>query len=144
MNLSESQTIVLLEVLRILRNNENRQSRKKIYESYLDKKFENLESLDIETRNCIEKLNGDFDEIGFLAEEFQIKDRLFLLYSDTIRRVWIVLENYLKQEQKKRNKNDPTSKQFGYYFHQLSSDAKKYRDKNHLKEPGITDLRRIN
>ena len=144
MNLSESRTIVLLEVLQILRDNENRQSRKKIYESYLDKKFENLDSLDTETRNCIEKLTGDFDEIGFLAEEFQIKDSLFLLYSDTIRRVWIVLENYLEHEQKKRDENDPSSKQFSYYFHQLSSDAKKYRDKNNLKEPGITDLRRIN
>jgi hypothetical protein len=143
MNLSESQTIVLLEVLRILRDDENRKSRKKIYECYLDKKFENLESLDIETRNCIEKLNGDFDEIGFLVEKFQIKDSLFLLYSDTIRRVWIVLENYFKQEQKKRDENDPSSKQFCYYFNQLSSDAKKYRDNNNLKEPGITDLRTI-
>ncbi|WP_232203003.1 MULTISPECIES: hypothetical protein [Nitrosopumilus] len=141
MTLSESQTIALLEVLRILRHNESRFARKKIYESYLDRKFENLESLDLETIHYVEKLNGDFDEIGFLVEEFQIKEQLFPLYSDTIRRIWIILENYLQKEQNKRSKKDPASKQFSYYFTNLAQEAKKYRDKNNLPEPGITDLR---
>ena len=141
MDLSESQTIIFLEILQILRNNENIMARKKIYEAYIDKKLDNYESLDNQTRLSAEKLYGDFDEIGFLVEEFDIKDKLFGLYSDTIRRVWIALQNNVKKEKNEREKNDPSSKQYGYYFTQLADEAKKYRDKNNLKEPGFTDLR---
>lgn len=139
--LSDSQTIVLLEVLRILRDEKNITARKKIYELFMDKKLGT--SSDKETRSLVEKLNGDFDEIGFLVKEFDIKDMLFALYSDTIRRVWIALQNDIQREQNERNKNDPTAKNFGYYFTQLALEAKKYRDKNNLKEPGFTDLRHL-
>lgn len=142
MNLSESQTIVFLEILQILRNNENIIARKKIYEAYIDKKL-NKEPLDKKLRSFIEKLNGDFDEIGFLVEEFNIQDKLFPLYSDTIRRVWIALKNNIETEKHEREKKDPCSEQFGNYFKQLASNAKKYRDKKNLKEPGFTDLRHM-
>jgi hypothetical protein len=79
MDLSESQTIVFLEILQILRNEKNRIARKKIYEAYLDKKLGNSK-LDETTRSFVETLIGDFDEIGFLVEEFNLKDNLFLLY----------------------------------------------------------------
>jgi hypothetical protein len=143
MNLSESQTIVFLEILQILRNNENVIARKKIYEAYIDKKLENNGLLDNKTQLYIEKLYGDFDEIGFLIEEFDIKDKLFGLYSDSIRRVWIALQNHIKKEKNEREKNDPSSEQFGYYFTRLANEAKKYRDKKNLKEPGFTDIRNI-
>ena len=138
MNLSESQTIVFIYVLQILRNNENITARKKIYEAYMDKKLANKK-----TRSFVEKLNGDFDEIGFLVEEFGISDKLFPLYSDTIRRVWTALQYNIKKEKNERAKQDPCSEQFGYYFTRLASDAKKYRDKKNLKEPGFTDLRNM-
>jgi len=142
MNLSESQTIVFLEILRILRNEKNRIARKKIYEAYIDKKLGNLK-LDKTTRSFVEKLTGDFDEIGFLVEEFNLKDNLFLLYSDTIRRVWVALQHTIKKEQNERNKNDLTSEQFSYYFTQLATEAKKYRERKNLQEPGFTDLRQM-
>ena len=141
MDLSKSQTIMFIEILHILRNNENIVARKKIYEAYMDKKLDNYQSLDNQIQLFVEKLYADFDEIGFLVEEFDIKDKLFGLYSDTIRRVWIALQNNIKQEKNKRKKNDPSSEQFGYYFSQLANEAKKYRDKNNLKEPGFTDFR---
>lgn len=143
MKLSYSQTIVFLEVLQILRDEKNRTARKKIYEAYIDKKLDNIKSVDKETRNFIEKLYGDFDEIGFLVEEFEIKDKLFALYSDTIRRVWIAIQDDIKKERNEREKKDPASVKFGYYFTRLASEAKKYREKNNLKEPGFTDLRRM-
>jgi hypothetical protein len=140
--LSINQTIVLIEILKILRNNENKIARKKIYELFMDKKINGINSLDKQTILFIEKLNGDFDEIGFLVEEFNIKEILFKLYSDTIRRVWIALRNYIENEKIKRQKNDPAAITFGYYFNQLAYEAKKYREKNNLKEPGFTDLRK--
>ena len=142
MDLSESQTIVFLEILRILRNEKNRIARKKIYEAYIDKKLGNSK-LDKITRSFVEKLIGDFDEIGFLVEEFNLKDNLFLLYSDTIRRIWIALQYTIKKEQNERNKNDLTSEQFSYYFTQLATEAKKYRERKNLQEPGFTDLRQM-
>ena len=70
-----SQTIALVEVLRILRDEKNITARKKIYEAYIDKKSK-IKSSNKKTRPFIEKLNGDFDEIGFLVDEFDIKDKL--------------------------------------------------------------------
>ncbi len=139
--LSNSQTTVLIEVLRILRDEKNIRARKKIYESYIDHKLNNLEKINKVTRTLIEKLNGDFDEIGFLIKEFDIKDEFFGLYSDTIRRLWIALKNYIQIEKNERKKKDPAGLQYGYYFSWLAAEAKKYRDKNNLQEPGFTDLR---
>ena len=140
--LSSSQTIVLIEILKILRSNENKIARKKIYELFMDKKLNDVNSLDVQTILFIEKVNGDFDEIGFLVKEFKIKETLFKLYSDTIRRVWIALRSNIENEKIKRQKNDPAAITFGYYFNQLAYEAKKYREKNNLKEPGFTDLRK--
>ena len=142
MNLSEPQTIVFLEILRILRNEKNRVARKKIYEAYIDKKLGNSK-LDKTIQSFAEKLIGDFDETGFLVEEFNLENNLFLLYSDTIRRVWIALQYIIKKEQNERNKNDLTSEQFSYYFIQLATKAKNYREKKNLQEPGFTDLRQM-
>ena len=141
--LSTSQTIVLIEILKILRNDENKIARKKIYELFMDKKIDDINSLDKQTILFIEKLYGDFDEIGFLVEEFKIQEILFKLYSDTIRRVWIALRNNVVNEKIKRQKNDPAAIAFGYYFNQLAYEAKKYREKNNLKEPGFTDLSKL-
>ena len=141
--LSSSQTIVLIEILKILRSNENKIARKKIYELFMDKKIDDINSLDKQTILFIEKLYGDFDEIGFLVEEFKIQEILFKLYSDTIRRVWIALRNNIENEKIKRQKNDPAAITFGYYFNQLAHEAKKYREKNNLKEPGFTDLSKL-
>ena len=140
--LSTSQTMVLIEILKILRNDENKIARKKIYELFMDKKIDDINSLDKQTILFIEKLYGDFDEIGFFVEEFKIQEILFKLYSDTIRRVWIALRNNVENEKIKRQKNDPAAIAFGYYFNQLAYEAKKYREKNNLKEPGFTDLRK--
>ena len=74
--LSTSQTMVLIEILKILRNDENKIARKKIYELFMDKKIDDINSLDKQTILFIEKLYGDFDEIGFLVEEFKIKEIL--------------------------------------------------------------------
>ena len=68
---------------------------------------------------------------------------VFLLYSDTIRRVWVALQHTIKKEQNERNKNDLTSEQFSYYFTQLATEAKKYRERKNLQEPGFTDLRQM-
>ena len=141
--LSSSQTIVLIEILKILRSNENKIARKKIYELFMDKKLNDVNSLDVQTILFIEKVNGDFDEIGFLVKEFKIKETLFKLYSDTIRRVWIALRSNIENEKIKRQKNDPAAITFGYYFNQLAHEAKKYREKNNLKEPGFTDLSKL-
>ncbi|MCV0400921.1 MAG: hypothetical protein K5777_02925 [Nitrosopumilus sp.] len=136
--LSISQTLVFLEILQILRNEKNILARKAIYECYIDKKSTNQEK-----RSFIEKLYGDFDEIGYLVKEFNLQEKLFPLYSDTIRRVWIVMEKDIKKEQIERKNQDPNSLEFGYYFTHLAIHAKKYRDKNNLKEPGFSDLRNL-
>jgi len=141
--LSNSQTLVFLEILQILRDEKNILTRKKIYEFYIDEKLNNKISLNLEKRTFVEKLNGTFDEIGFLVEEFNLENNLFLLYSDTIRRVWIALQYIIKKEQNERNKNDLTSEQFSYYFIQLATKAKNYREKKNLQEPGFTDLRQM-
>ena len=125
-----------------MRNEKNRVARKKIYEAYIDKKLGNSK-LDKTIQSFAEKLIGDFDEIGFLVEEFNLENNLFLLYSDTIRRVWIALQYIIKKEQNERNKNDLTSEQFSYYFIQLATKAKNYREKKNLQEPGFTDLRQM-
>ena len=143
MKLSYSQTIVFLEILQILRDEKNRIARKKIYEAHIDKKFDSVKSTNKKIRSYVEKVHGDFDEIGYLVEEFKIKDKLFALYSDTIRRVWISIQNDIKKEQNEREKKDPAGIKFGFYFTRLASEAKKYRDKNNLKEPGFTDLRHM-
>lgn len=140
--LSDSQTIVLLEIFQILRNEQNRLARKNIYELYMKKKL-GARSRNKQVRLYIEKLNGDFDEIGFLAETFDVKDMLFALYSDTIRRVWLALHNDIQREQNARKINDPEGKNFGYFFTNLALEAKKYRDKRNLKEPGFTDLSKL-
>jgi hypothetical protein len=140
--LSDSQTVVLLEIFQILRNEQNRLARKNIYELYMKKKL-GARSRNKQVRLYIEKLNGDFDEIGFLAETFDVKDMLFALYSDTIRRVWLALQNDIQREQNARKINDPEGKNFGYFFTNLALEAKKYRDKRNLKEPGFTDLSKL-
>lgn len=103
-NLSDIQTIVFLHILQILRDDKNKNARKKIYELYIDKKFERGFFLDKKNKLLIEQLNGDFDEISFLTEQFDLHDSLFQLYSDTIRRVWIVLQNYIEREKNERKK----------------------------------------
>ena len=138
--LSHTQTIVFLQILQILRNDKNKIARKKIYELYIDNKLNN-DFLDDETILLIEQINGDFDEIGFLVQEYDLNKILFRLYSDTIRRLWIALEHNIQTEKIKRKKNDPAAEKFGSFFSQLAFEAKKYRDKNNLKEPGFTDLR---
>jgi|APSaa5957512535_1039671.scaffolds.fasta_scaffold01680_2 hypothetical protein len=141
--LSNSQTLVFLEILQILRDEKNILTRKKIYEFYIDEKLNNKISLNLEKRTFVEKLNGTFDEIGFLVEEFNLQESLFPLYSDTIRRVWISLQKDIEREQNERKKQDPNYVRFGYYFTQLAINAKKYRDSNNLQEPGFTDLRNL-
>ena len=140
--LSHTQTIVFLQILQILRNDKNKIARKKIYELYIDNKLNN-DFLDEEAILLIEQINGDFDEIGFLVEEYDLNKILFRLYSDTIRRLWIALEHNIQTEKIKRKKNDPAAEKFGSFFSKLAVDAKKYRDKNNLKEPGFTDLRNL-
>ena len=140
--LSHTQTIVFLQILQILRNDKNKIARKKIYELYIDNKLNN-NFLDNETILLIEQINGDFDEIGFLVEEYDLTKILFRLYSDTIRRLWIALEYNIQTEKIKRKKHDPAAEKFGSFFSQLALEAKKYRDKNNLKEPGFTDLRNL-
>ena len=75
--LSNSQTLVFLEILQILRDEKNILTRKKIYEFYIDEKLNNKISLNLEKRTFVEKLNGTFDEIGFLVEEFNLQESLF-------------------------------------------------------------------
>ena len=142
-NLTHIQIVVFLHILDILKNDKNKNTRKKIYELYIDKKFEKNVLLDEKTKSLIEQLNGDFDEISFLAEQFDLHDLLFQLYSDTIRRVWIILENSLEREKNERKKSDPAGNQFGNHFRELAFKAKKYREKNFLQEPGFTDLRKF-
>jgi len=141
--LSNSQTLVFLQILQILRDEKNVFARKKIYEFYIDEKLNKKISLKLEKRSLIEKLNGMFDEIGFLVEEFNLQESLFPLYSDTIRRVWISLQNDIEREKNERKKQDPNYIRFGNYFTQLAINAKKFRDVNNLKEPGFTDLRNL-
>ena len=142
-NLTHVQIVVFLHVLDILKNDKNKNTRKKIYELYIDKKFEKNVLLDQKTKSLIEQLNGDFDEISFLTEQFDLHDLLFQLYSDTIRRVWIILENSVEREKNERKKSDPAGNQFGNHFRELAFKAKKYREKNFLQEPGFTDLRKF-
>jgi hypothetical protein len=142
-NLNHVQTIVFLHILDILKNDKNKNARKKIYELYIDKKFKKHFLLDQKTKSLIEQLNGDFDEISFLTEQFDLHDLLFQLYSDTIRRVWIILESSIEREKNERKKNDPAGIQFGNHFRELALKAKKYREKNNLQEPGFTDLRKF-
>ena len=136
------QTIVLLEIFRILRNEENRNGRRKVYEIFIDYSRTGNYNLFISNKKIIDKIQGDFDEIGFLFQKYIIDENLFFeIYSDTVRRIWISLRQQIKQERVKRLKNDSSGSEFLLYFEKLASDAKKYRDTMNLPEPGFTDFR---
>tara|TARA_B110000495_G_C22583300_1_gene350217 strand:- start:4 stop:435 length:432 start_codon:yes stop_codon:yes gene_type:complete len=137
-----TQVIVLLEIFRILRNKENRNGRRKIYEIFIDYTRTGNSYLFISNKKIIDKIQGDFDEIGFLFQKYIIDENLFFeIYSDTVRRIWISLRQQVKQERVKRLKNDSSGSKFLVYFEKLASNAKDYRDKMNLSEPGFTDFR---
>lgn len=140
------EVITLLEVLKILRNENNRKARKIIYHIYL--KFDNKFFLKVtqkpNIRNYIDLVKGDFDEIGFLMSIGLLKKEPFFdLYSDTVRRSWIALKQSIVHERKHRRiktKSKGDSEQFMKYFEYLANQAKKYRNSKHLPEPEIIDL----
>ncbi len=139
------ETFVLMEVLKILRDEKSRKARKAIYENYLDsisqhkKPFRNKQ-----IQKFIDKIEGDFDEIGFLMEHGFLNSNPFMeLYSDVICRMWEILQDGIEIERKqrkvvnKRSKND----EFLQFFEKLSINAQKYRKKNRLPKPTVVDLR---
>ena len=67
------QTIVLLEIFRILRNEENRNGRRKVYEIFIDYSRTGNYNLFISNKKIIDKIQGDFDEIGFLFQKYIIQ-----------------------------------------------------------------------
>ena len=139
------ETIVLMEVLKILRDEKSREARKAIYEDYLDsisqhkKPFRNQK-----IQKFVDKIKGDFDEIGFLMEhEFLDSNPFMELYSDVICRMWEILQDDIKIERKRRKTSSKSSKndEFLQFFEKLSISAQKYRKKNRLAKPTIVDLR---
>jgi|TARA_B110000914_G_scaffold116508_1_gene101846 hypothetical protein len=137
-----NQVIVLLEIFRILRTKENRNGRKKLYEIFIDYTKTKNSNLFISNKKIIDQIQGDFDEIGFLFQKYILDENLFFeIYSDTVRRIWISLRQQIKEERNKRLENDPSGSKFLLYFEKLAIDAKDYRDKMNLSEPGFTDFR---
>lgn len=137
-----NETIVLLEIFRILRNKENRNGRKKLYEIFIDYKKTKNFNLFTSNNEIIDQIQGDFDEVGFLFQKYVIDKNLFFeIYSDTVRRIWLSLEKHIEKERNKRLENDPSGSKFLLYFEKLALDAKDYRDKMNLPEPGFTDFR---
>ena len=137
-----NETIVLLEIFRILRTPENRNGRKKLYEIFIDYTKTKNSNLFMSNKKIIDQIQGDFDEIGFLFQKYILDKNLFFeIYSDTVRRIWISLRLPIEQEQNRRLENDPSGSKFLLYFEKLASDAKKYRDTMNLPEPGFTDFR---
>jgi len=137
-----NETIVLLEIFRILRTKENRNGRKKLYEIFIDYTKTKNSNLFMSNKKIIDQIQGDFDEIGFLFQKYILDENLFFeIYSDTVRRIWISLRLPIEQEQNRRLENDPSGSKFLLYFKKLASDAKKYRDTMNLPEPGFTDFR---
>ena len=137
-----NQVIVLLEIFRILRTKENRNGRKKLYEIFIDYTKTKNSNLFISNRKIVDQIQGDFDEIGFLFQKYILDENLFFeIYSDTVRRIWISLRQQIKEERNKRLENDPSGSKFLLYFEKLAIDAKDYRDKMNLSEPGFTDFR---
>ncbi len=137
-----NETIVLLEIFRILRTKENRNERKKLYEIFIYYTKTKNSNLFISNKKIIDQIQGDFDEIGFLFQKYILDENLFFeIYSDTVRRIWISLRRQIEQVQNKRLENDPSGSKFLLYFEKLASDAKKYRDKMNLPESGFTDFR---
>ena len=137
-----NQVIVLLEIFRILRTKENRNGRKKLYEIFIDYTKTKNSNLFMSNKKIIDQIQGDFDEIGFLFQKYILDENLFFeIYSDTVRRIWISLRLPIEQEQNKRLENDPSGSKFLLYFEKLAIDAKDYRDKMNLSEPGFTDFR---
>jgi len=137
-----NQVIVLLEIFRILRTKENRNGRKKLYEIFIDYTKTKNSNLFISNKKIIDQIQGDFDEIGFLFQKYILDENLFFeIYSDTVRRIWISLRQQIEEERNKRLENDPSGSKFLLYFEKLAIDAKDYRDKMNLSEPGFTDFR---
>ena len=137
-----NETIVLLEIFRIIRTKENRNGRKKLYEIFIDYTKTKNSNLFISNKKIIDEIQGNFDEIGFLFQKYILDENLFFeIYSDTVRRIWISLRLPIEQEQNKRLENDPSGSKFLLYFEKLAIDAKDYRDKMNLSEPGFTDFR---
>jgi len=139
------ETIVLMEVLKILRDEKSREARKVIYEDYLDsisqhkKPFRNQK-----IQKFVDKIKGDFDEIGFLMEHKFLDSNPFMdLYSDVICRMWEILQDDIKIERKRRKTSSESSKndEFLQFFEKLSISAQKYRKKNRLPKPTVVDLR---
>lgn len=138
--------IVLMEVLKILRDEKSRIARKQIYENYLDTTMKNKKTkFPKKIQVHINKIKGDFDEIGFLIEYGYLKEVPFFdLYSDVICRIWKVLENDIQNERLKRQskkKNLRNSEVFLQFFEKLANRAQKYRVNKGLPEPRIIDLR---
>jgi len=138
---------VLMEVLKILRDEQNRESRKIIYETYLDSsdKHNPMIFSSQKIRQYVEKINGDFDEIGFLIEFGYLKELPFFhLYSDVICRLWDILNPYIFAERKYRkniNSDHQTSDDFLQFFEKLAKRALSYRKNLGLPEPKVVDLR---
>jgi len=79
-----NETIVLLEIFRILRTKENRNGRKKLYEIFIDYTKTKNSNLFMSNKKIIDQIQGDFDEIGFLFQKYILDENLFFeIYSDT-------------------------------------------------------------
>ncbi len=137
--------IVLIEVMRILRNEENRKARRIVYTTYLQyKKNKNLNIFKKpKNKSFIDLVKGDLDEIGFwMSIGLLKKEPFFSLYSDTVRRSWIALKPNIVFERKQRKEKNSKNKStiFMNYFEYLANQAKKYRDSKNFKEPKILNL----
>lgn len=139
--------LIFLDILKLLRTEQSRKSRKIIYHAYMDFKYNNKFKIfdDEQIKINADVLKGDFDEIGFLIEFNYInKFHFFSLYSDVVRRVWISLEEEIKKERKLRkigNSNSNKIDIFLEYFEKLAIHAKNFRDEKGLSEPTFTDYR---
>lgn len=129
----------------MLRDVKSREARKAIYEDYLDSLSQQKKPFQTKKiQKFVDQIKGDFDEIGFLMDNGLLSPNPFFeLYSDVICRLWEILQDDVKIERIKRKSTNSLQKndEFLQFFEKLALKAQKYRKKNGLVKPTITDLR---
>ena len=129
----QNQISLILEIFKLLNEDEHRHARKLTYQAY--REFQNKKDVSIfeseQYNRLISMTAGDFDHIGCLIENEPVIKKTFLeLYADTIIICWKSLEEYVKDEQNKRK-----AKFFMKFFERLNDEAVKYWHENRSNEP---------
>ncbi|HEV2193737.1 MAG TPA: hypothetical protein VGR54_08990 [Nitrosopumilaceae archaeon] len=129
----QNQTTLILDVFKLLNDDEHRNARKLTYEAYRKFKTSNdITIFDDESHyRFISMTASDFDHVGSLIKNStSIKKVFFDIYADTVIICWKALEEHIKAERNKRKANF-----YMKFFEWLANEAITYWHQNRQNEP---------